>query len=110
MNDRLSQLLDFLKNEPNDPFLHYALATEYVKKQEYQQALEYYLNSIRIDEAYVGTYYHLGKLYEVLQNKEEAEKTYKKGMEVARKKGQQHAFSELQQAYNKVMGMDYEDD
>jgi hypothetical protein len=31
-------------------------------------------------------------------------------MQVSRQLGQLHAFSELQQAYNKMMGLDYEDD
>lgn len=29
-NARITRLLEFLENEPNDPFLNYALATEYV--------------------------------------------------------------------------------
>lgn len=110
MSGRLQQLQTFLLNEPKDPFLHYALATEYVKMEDWQAALAAYLKSIEIDELYVGTYYHLGKLYEKLDNKDLAQNTYQKGMQVARQIGQQHAFSELQQAFNKLMGLDYEDD
>jgi hypothetical protein len=58
----------------------------------------------------VGTYYHAGKLYELLDRKDQAITTYKKGMEVSRKAGDMHAFSELQSVYNSVMGLDYEDD
>ncbi len=110
MLSRLEQLRQFLEQEPNDPFLQYAIATEYLKLGDLEQALAYYLKTIEVDENYVGTYYHLGKLYEKLTDAPSAEKTYKNGMEVARKANQQHAFSELQQAYNKLMGLDYEDD
>lgn len=110
MSNRLQQLQNFLTEEPNDPFLLYAIATEYLKLEDSEQALAYYLKSISVNENYVGTYYHLGKLYEKLKDSAAAEKTYKKGMDIARTIGQQHAFSELQQAYNKLMGLDYEDD
>lgn len=107
---RLEQLKEMLENEPGDSFLRYAIATEYAKLDDKEQAMEYYLQIIHDDENYVGTYYHLGKLYESMERRDEAEKIYKKGMEVARKTGNMHAFSELQQVYNALMGLDYEDD
>ncbi|MBS1531280.1 MAG: tetratricopeptide repeat protein, partial [Bacteroidetes bacterium] len=39
---RLEKLLEFLKNEPNDEFLQYALATEYVRLNDTEKALHYY--------------------------------------------------------------------
>ena len=59
---------------------------------------------------YVGTYYHLGKLHERLEEGDKALEVYILGMRMARKKGDNHAFSELQGAYNKAAGLDYEDD
>ena len=110
MSARLQQLQNFLKEEPNDPFLLYAMATEYLKMEDLPQALAFYLKTIEADENYVGTYYHLGKLYEKLTNPTAAEQAYKKGMSISRSLQQNHAFSELQQAYNKLMGLDYEDE
>ena len=107
---RLQKLLDFLENEPDDPFLKYALATEYFNAKDYEKALYYYEDLISNHPDYVGTYYHLGKLYETVDRKPDAIMTYQKGMEVARKAGDMHAFSELQTVYNSVMGLDYEDD
>lgn len=107
---RLQKLLTFLENEPNDPFLKYALATEYLNADEKDKALSYYEDLINNHADYVGTYYHLGKLYEALDRKDDAISTYKKGMETARAARDMHAFSELQAVYNSVMGLDYEDD
>jgi tetratricopeptide (TPR) repeat protein len=107
---RLDQLLEMLEKEPKDSFLRYAIATEYVRLNNTEKALEYYLAILRDDENYVGTYYHLGKLYERIQRGGDAESTYKKGMEIARRLGNTHAFAELQQVFNKLMGLDYEDD
>lgn len=107
---RLQKLLEFHANEPNDPFLKYALATEYIAINDFNSALIYFEDLILNHKDYVGTYYHLGKLYEKLDRKEEAIKTYQQGMQVARTARDNHAFSELQSVYNSAMGLDYEDD
>ncbi len=72
--------------------------------------MDYYQKLLTEHENYVGTYYHTGKLHEVFKEKELAGQVYKKGMQISRQEGNMHAFSELQQAYNKLMGLDYEDD
>jgi len=107
---RLAKLLEFLATDPNDPFVLYALATEYNSSNEQEKAFEYYNKLINEHPTYVGTYYHLGKLYEKTQQPENAIDIYKRGMQVARSKNDNHAFSELQGAYNSAMGLDYEDD
>ncbi|WP_161888153.1 heme biosynthesis protein HemY [Pontibacter russatus] len=110
MNEsRLEQLYGFLKDDPNDPFLLYAIATEY-RQADPEKAREYYEKLLAEHESYVGTYYHAAKLYEETGQNDMAEQTYKKGMQISRREGNMHAFSELQQAYNKMMGLDYEDD
>ncbi|MDB5261078.1 MAG: tetratricopeptide repeat protein [Adhaeribacter sp.] len=106
---RLDQLLAFYKEDPTDAFTIYALATEYLNIDT-QKSKEYYDLLLAEHPDYVGTYYHAAKLYGALGQKDEAEKIYKKGMQVSRQAGNMHAFSELQQAYNKFMGLDYEDD
>ncbi|SMC96453.1 tetratricopeptide repeat protein [Pedobacter africanus] len=107
---RLAKLLEFLQSDPNDPFVLYALATEYNTSNDTEKALEYYLKLTTDHPDYVGTYYHLGKLYEKLQQSDKAIVVYQNGMAVARNKRDMHAFSELQGAYNSAAGLDYEDD
>ena len=106
---RLQKLLNFIKNEPNDPFLKYALATEYLNAKDTDKALQYYEDLLNNHPEYVGTYYHLGKLYEQLDRKSDAILTYKKGMEVSKDAKEMRSFSELQTVYNSVMGLDYDD-
>ena len=109
-NTRLVKLLEFLENEPNDSFILYALATEYNSLNDTENAFKYYLKLVDEHPTYVGTYYHLGKLYEKHDQKQEAIAIYQKGMLEARTKRDMHAFSELQGAYNVAAGLDYEDD
>ena len=110
MNDRLQQLHSFLKENPDDPFLNYALATEYLKSGNAREALQYYEGLVANHPDYIGTYYHLGKLYEGLNREADAIATYEKGMHHAQAKRDMHAFSELQAAYRALTGVDDEDD
>lgn len=106
---RLQQLLAFHADDPTDAFTIYALATEY-RSQEPERAWEFYNKLLTEHPDYVGTYYHAGKLLEQFNKKDEAEKVYRTGLKVARAAGQQHAASELLQALNSCLGLDYEDD
>lgn len=109
MNQRIEKLLQFLAEDPNDSFTIYALATEY-KKSDELKALEYFETLLVEHENYVGTYYHAAALYDSLGKEKEARLTYQKGMKVAREANNMHAFSELQGAYNKFEGLDYDDE
>lgn len=100
--NRLEKLLEFLKNEPDDEFLLYALATEYLRLNQTDMALSYYEKLVTEHAAYVGTYYHLGKLYEALKRRDDALKTYENGMKAAREARDNHALSELQSVYNEL--------
>src|SRR6201985_2852435 len=107
---RLDKLLAFIKNEPDDEFLKYALATEYLRLNQADKALEYYEDLVNNHPNYTGTYYHLGKLYEALNRKEDAIGIYEKGMQITKEKRDNHAFSELQAVYREAIGYDEDDD
>jgi len=107
---RLDMLLEFIKNEPEDEFLKYALATEYLRLNQADKALAYYEDLVNNHPNYTGTYYHLGKLYEALNRKPDAITTYEKGMAITREKRDNHAFSELQAVYREATGYDEDDD
>jgi len=92
---RLEQLKALLEQSPHDSFLIFALAKEYEKLGEQETALRYYLHLEEHDPAYVGAYYHLGKLYEKMGEAGLALETYDRGIEAARRAGDQHALGEL---------------
>ncbi len=100
---RLQQLKTFLEESPDDAFLLFALAKEYEKMSDTVQALHYYTRLETLHSNYVGTYYHLGKLYEKLNLHEKAIGTYEAGMAVAKKENDKHAYSELQNALDDII-------
>jgi tetratricopeptide (TPR) repeat protein len=107
---RLERLIEMRKEDPNDPFLLYAIAMEHQKAQQLELALTFYEELIETHPDYVGTYYHLGKLYEQLKKTDEADACYQIGMKVARKMGDNHAYNELQSAYRSFQGLDEDDE
>ncbi len=109
MNNRLESLFEFLQKEPNDSFLKYAIATEYLKSGNFELALKYYEDVHYSDPEYVGNYYHLAKLHEQLGNKENAALIYQKGILVAEKLKNAHALSELKSAFA-IMNDPYADE
>ena len=107
---RLDKLLAFIQNEPGDEFLKYALATEYLRLNDTEKALAYYEDLVVNHPNYSGTYYHLGKLYEALNRKDDAIRTYENGMKITKEKRENHAYSELQAVYRQAAGFEEDDD
>jgi Tfp pilus assembly protein PilF len=101
--DRISKLKEFLAAQPGDSFLQHALALEYIKLGDDHNAKQLFENLLHHDPAYVGSYYHLGKLLERLDNKTSAIQVYEDGIEQAKKAGDRHALSELQGALDELM-------
>lgn len=97
-NNRIDSLLAFLKDDPEDSFVRFALAKEYEKLGTLKKALDTYLELKEIDPGYVGLYYHLGGLYEVLSEKKKALATYEEGIGIAKKLADFHSLSELHNA------------
>jgi tetratricopeptide (TPR) repeat protein len=96
--DRLAALQAFLREDPADPFTRFALASEHLKRGDADAALAYFEALRRDRPDYVGTYYHLGKLYAALGRTADAIAAYRAGVAEAARAGDVHARAELQSA------------
>ncbi|MEO1050090.1 MAG: tetratricopeptide repeat protein [Bacteroidota bacterium] len=101
-SQRLKQLYEFLKDDPNDPFTLYAIATEY-NNFDLEKAREFYDKLLEEHEDYVATYYHAAQLYVDLGIRDRAESIYEKGIKIALNQGNHHAHRELQGAFNNFL-------
>lgn len=95
---RIDALKSMLEQTPKDCFLWHALGLEFQKINHLDQAQQSFEQVLRIDELYVGTYYHLAHLYLKKGLHEEALATFEKGIEVATRLKDMHARNELQMA------------
>jgi len=100
--DRIAKIAGMLKDNPADSFLQHALALEYIKLGNDEVARGLFEKLLSENLGYVGSYYHLAKLLERNEKTEEAIKVYEKGMEEAKKAGDNHAYGELRAAYEEL--------
>ena len=110
MNPRIEQLKEFLKEDPTDSFLIYALSLEYAKENRKDLAIESLLSLLEIDKNYLAVYYQLGKLYESITEIEKASKYFDEGMLIAKIQGNNKTYSELKEAKNVMLEIDEFDD
>ncbi|HYF30616.1 MAG TPA: tetratricopeptide repeat protein [Chitinophagaceae bacterium] len=100
--NRIDKLKEFLLATPNDNFLQHALALEYIKEGNDEQARLLFEEILRRDPNYIGSYYHLAKLLERTGQQALAIEWYEKGMAAAKAAGEQHAYGELRSAYEEL--------
>lgn len=96
--NRMDLLKQYLAASPDDSFLRHALALEYVGLGQDGEAIRLFEALLRDNPDYVGSYYHLGKAFERTGDHAMAAETYMRGMEVARRLKEDHAWRELRQA------------
>ena len=92
---RIEKLLEYLKTSGKDSFLQHALALEYIKVGDDDEARKLFNEILLREPTYVGSYYHLGKLLERVADFEKAVRIYKRGMEEAKRAGDTHSYNEL---------------
>ncbi len=101
---RVEALKGFLAEDPNDSFSRYALAMEYAKSGNLDAAIAEFETVARNDAGYVATYYQLAKTYERAGRPEDAERTYREGIAVAARAGDDHTREELAEALASLTG------
>jgi Tfp pilus assembly protein PilF len=100
--DRVEKLKSFLEENPKDNFLRHAMALELIKVGNDQDARTLFENILSDDPGYTGSYYHLAKLLERNEETELALKVYEKGMEEAKKAGDDLSYRELRGAWEEL--------
>ncbi len=101
--ERLEKLKEFLSASPADSFLQHALALEHIKIGDDASARSLFEQILERDAGYIGSYYHLAKLLERTGEEKQAIVWYEKGMAAAKAAGDQHAYNELQMAYEDLV-------
>ena len=97
--DRIEKLQEYMKTSGKDSFLQHALALEYIKVGNDEEARKLFNEILKREPTYIGSYYHLGKLLERKGDNAKALKVYERGMEVAEEADDHHSYTELRTAY-----------
>ena len=99
---RIEKLLEFIKVNGKDSFLQHALALEYIKTGDDARARELFNEILLREPTYLGSYYHLGKLLERVGDVAKAIRVYQRGIEEAKRAGDNHSLNELRAALEDI--------
>ncbi len=100
--DRVATFRTFIARSPADPFPRYGLAMELKGRGELNEAWTVFAELIEKFPDYVPTYLQAGGTLSSLGRRDEAASTYRRGIEVAQTRGDQHARRELEAALNEI--------
>lgn len=92
---RMDQILKMLEREPNDVFLNFGLAMEFVKANRLEDAVVQFQKVIDLDGDYTAAWFQKGNTLVTLGRLHEASAVLRAGIEVAERIGNQHAASEM---------------
>ncbi len=95
---RKEQLMQMLETEPNDVFLNYALAMEFMSASDFEAAKLQLKKTLVLNETYLPCFYQLGQVTEKLASFDEAIVYYKKGLEIAKAQNNTKAIGEINEA------------
>ena len=102
--DRIAQLRSFITQQPSNPFPHYGLALEYRNTGKLEQAQGVFDQLAEEFPDYLPAYLMAGNNLVDLGRASDAQARYRRGIEVARKAGNEHARSELETALAELAG------
>lgn len=92
---RKQQLQEMLAEEPNDSFLRYGLAMEFISEGQDEEAVRCFNELLTLAPDYVPGYLQAGQALVRLGKPEEARAVFGRGIAKARALGDQHAADEM---------------
>ncbi|MFN5532089.1 MAG: tetratricopeptide repeat protein [Planctomycetaceae bacterium] len=84
-----------LQESPDDTFLNYALALQLAAEGDVRGGIDRLTRLSEREPGYVPTWFQLGQLLAQAQETERAKQVLAKGIEMARRSGDQHAEGEM---------------
>ena len=88
-------LAQFLEQNPNDAFARYGLAMEYSKAGNTEQALTEFGKLLQLHPDYTNGYFMAAQTLAKAERNDEAKAVLQKGIESAKRTGNQKALSEM---------------
>lgn len=94
MKNRIDQLQDFIKEDPDDPVLRYLLALEY-RSSDPRRSRDLFLQLLEHHPEYLPVYYITAELLLELDEKDQARELIRRGITKAEMNGDHKTSTEL---------------
>jgi predicted Zn-dependent protease len=99
---RKQQLEEMLAEDPNDPFLRYGVAMEYVGAGDLETAVRCLRELVAVAPDYVPAYQQAGQVLARLGRAAEARAVLRQGMDAAARQGNEHARGEMEALFDSL--------
>ncbi len=103
MKSRIQEIIEMINNDPDDPFLHYALALEYMKGDQIDEAGKKLSHLLSAFADYLPVYYQAAHFYYYHGDTEKAKETFEQGIRLAEKQSEDKTLKELRSAYEQFL-------
>lgn len=103
INRREKMFLQVIEIDPEDTIALYGMADVAFYREDFKKAVEFLERVVKIDEKYSAAYLLLGKSLEATANLERAMQVYKKGIDVASKRGDMMPANDMQSRLNQLV-------
>lgn len=100
--DRIQVLIQFTKEEPDNPFNWYALALEYYNSKPTETVI-IFDQLLAENPDYLPTYYTAAVFFEEIGELEKAKTIFEKGIQLAQKNNQSKTLGELKNKYQNFL-------
>ncbi len=107
MTGRVEQIRRLLEQEPNDPFLLYALAHEHAQAGELEESVRLFDQTLSADPTYCYAYYHKARSLMEMGRRDEANESARAGLKRAHAIGDHQAAGELQALLEEFEGDEF---
>ena len=97
-------LEEFVAAHPNDAFARYGLAVECASQGDAAAATGHFETLLAAHPDYVTGYFQYGQFLARISRPDDARQTLTRGIEAARRTGDQHAASEIEAALAQLPG------
>lgn len=94
--ERIGMFEEVLEIDPDDPLATFGMGTAYIQLNEYAKAVPFLQRATRVNKDYSAAYLNLGKCHEFLGQADEAREAFRKGIEVATRKGDLMPLREME--------------
>ena len=101
---RIHKIQQLLEKEPDDAFLNFGLAMEFIKEGNTESAIEAFDRVLTLDPSYSAAHYHKGNTLLGLGRLEEAKTVLEQGVAAAKAAGDSHTQGEMQELLDGISG------
>ncbi|MDQ4123137.1 MAG: tetratricopeptide repeat protein [Acidobacteriota bacterium] len=106
MTNRIEVFKQMLEADPTNTMVLFGLANEYLKAEDYEQAIPALENYLQQADDEGAAYGMLAKAYEKTGEREKAKAALERGIEVSQK----HGHPSMAQDYRMTLELDYAED